>query len=77
MVSPSDNTREFPRFRTALYAPGARQAHEKGMHHMFASIGIGIDIGGYFNADADSESDTDSGPEISAISVLFSGQTGG
>ncbi len=53
---------------------GRTQAHEKGMHHMFASIGIGIatgiGIGGHLDADADSDPDSD--PEISAISVLFS-----
>jgi hypothetical protein len=45
------------------------------MHHLFASIGI--DIGGHFDADADSDPDTDSDPEISAIPVLFSRQIPG
>ncbi len=58
---------------------GRTQAHEKDMHHMFASIGIaiaiGIGIGGYLDADAESDPHTDSDPEISAISVLFSEQS--
>ncbi len=44
---------------------GRTPAHENGMHHMFApigignAIGIGIDIGGNFDADADSDPNPD------------------
>ncbi len=59
---------------------GSTQASEKGMQHMFAPVGIGIAIGigidssAHFHADTDSDPHTDSDPEISAISVLFSDQ---
>jgi hypothetical protein len=41
------------------------QAHENDVHHMLASIGIGIgiDLGGYFDADAESDPDADSDPD--------------
>ncbi len=56
---------------------GRTQAHEKGMLHRFASIGIGIaigigiDIGGHFAADADSDPDTDSDPEALRYQIYF------
>ncbi len=43
---------------------GRTHAHEKGMHHRFASIGvgiaigIGIEMGGHFDSDADSDPET-------------------